>query len=78
VERRIAVAVVAVDSLRERSTEAAREYVLAVRARLSMEQSRYGPSASTRRSHQQLERSIGREELARLWPHADLDAVLAP
>jgi hypothetical protein len=72
------MAVREVSSIRERSTEAAREYVLTARARLEMEHHRYGPEAATRRSNQQLERSIAPEELARMWPHADIDAALAP
>jgi hypothetical protein len=72
------VAVVTIDSVRERSTEAARDYVETVRARLRMEERRYGPSAASRRSLQQLERSITPDELRRLWPHADLEAALAP
>jgi hypothetical protein len=67
-----------VNSVRERSTEAARAYVLTARARLRMEQARYGPAAGSRRSCQQLERSISAEELARMWPHADVEAALAP
>jgi hypothetical protein len=69
------VAVREVSSVRERSTVAAREYVLAARARLRMEEQRYGTS---RRSSQQLERSISPAELAKMWPHADIDAALAP
>jgi hypothetical protein len=72
------VAVTEVGSVRERSTEAARQYVLAARARLQMEQARYGPAAAERRSNQQLEHSISPGELARMWPHADVDAALAP
>jgi hypothetical protein len=70
--------VMEVSSVRERSTQAARAYVMAARARLSMEQHRYGPSAASRRSNQQLERSISAEELSRMWPHADIEAALEP
>jgi hypothetical protein len=63
--------------VRERSTEAARDYVLATRNRLQAELESYGPRVRDRRSHQLLEHSISQGELARLWPHADLTLVLA-
>ena len=63
--------------VRERSTQAARDYVQATRNRLQAELESYGPQVRVRRSYQHLEHSITREELARLWPHADLTLVLA-
>ena len=51
--------------------------MLVARDRLAAELARYGPQARQRRSFQQLERSISPEELARVWPAADLEVVLA-
>jgi hypothetical protein len=65
------------DTVSRQSTEAAREYVRVVRARLQMELARYGHEAQFRRSFQQLERSITPEELQRTWPYADIDAASA-
>jgi hypothetical protein len=67
-----------VSDVQLRSTEAARQYVLTARARLQMEERRYGPGAESRRSHQQLQRSLSPEELRKMWPHADVDQALAP
>lgn len=64
-------------SLQERSTEAAREYVRAVRSRLEMEVARHGDDAVLTRSYHDLQRSIAAEELARIWPYADLESALA-
>ena len=44
--------------------------------RLEMEVARHGKDAVLRRSYWELQRSISREELARTWPHADVDAAL--
>jgi hypothetical protein len=62
--------------VRERSTDAARDYVLATRNRLQAELESYGPQVRARRSYQHLEHSISEGELARMWPHADLTLVL--
>lgn len=65
------------EEVRRRSTAAAQEYVRVVTHRLQMELARHGDDVRTRRSCQALERSISPEELARMWPHADVDKVLA-
>jgi hypothetical protein len=62
--------------LGQRSTDAAREYVLATRARLRAEVERRGDQACEQRSFQRLQHSITAEELARTWPDADLAVVL--
>lgn len=66
-----------VDEVAARSTEACRAYVLAARARLNAELTRFGDAARERRSFQRLAASITASELARTWPAADLDVVLA-
>lgn len=62
--------------LAARSTDAARDYVLATRNRLRVEVEHQGADARARRSYQALERSISADELGRLWPHANLEVAL--
>jgi hypothetical protein len=62
--------------IRERSTEAARDFVLATRARLNAEVAREGEEAASHRSYQRLQQAISQDELLRTWPHADLTVVL--
>jgi hypothetical protein len=61
----------------QRSTEAARAYVLVARDRIRAEIARHGARALERPSCQRLQRSIAAEELQRTWPLADLQAALA-
>ena len=61
--------------LTRHSTEAARAYVLATRARLRAERARNGEAARDRRSYQRLERSISAAALAQVWPHAELRGI---
>jgi hypothetical protein len=63
--------------IRERSTEAARDFVLATRDRLHAEVAREGDEAASHRSFQRLQHAISDDELLRTWPHADLTIVLA-
>jgi hypothetical protein len=65
------------DEVRQRSTAAARDYVRVVVERLQMEIKRHGDHVLDSRSCQALERSISPAELARMWPHADVDEALA-
>ncbi len=62
--------------LRERSTEAARDYVLAARSHLQAETSHSGERASRQRSYRRLERTITVEALLRTWPYADVQQAL--
>jgi hypothetical protein len=71
------VNVFVIEDVRQRSTQAARSYVLATRQRMGAELGRSGAQARESRNYQQLERSITPEALARTWPQADLDEVLA-
>jgi hypothetical protein len=64
-------------TVQDHSTQAVREYIRVVRNRLEMEVARHGQDAVLRRSYWELQRSISREELARTWPLADVDAALA-
>ena len=61
--------------VRQRSTQAAQEYVRTTRNRLEAQLASHGPGVRQLRSYQQLERSIAEVEVARMWPLADLDAV---
>ena len=63
--------------IRERSTEAARDFVLVTRDRLNAEVAREGEQATSHRSYQRLQQAISQDELSRTWPHADLTLVLA-
>lgn len=69
--------VLVITELQRRSTEAARDYVQATRDRLGAELAREGPDARRRRSFQELEATITAVQLARVWPHADLEVALA-
>jgi SepF-like predicted cell division protein (DUF552 family) len=63
-------------TLRERSTQAAAEYVEATRRRLRMDVRRYGDEIRETRAYQQLEQSITAVELSSVWPHADVEEAL--
>lgn len=63
--------------LGERSTEAARGFVLVIRDRLDAEVARVGEQAVEHRSFQRLQHTISPGELLRTWPNADLAIVLA-
>jgi hypothetical protein len=62
--------------IRERSTAAARGYVLATRGRLQAETAHNGERVKQRHSYRQLERTITAEALARTWPYADVEQAL--
>lgn len=64
-------------NLVERSTEAARNFVLVTRDRLDAEVAREGDQAAEHRSFQRLQHAISPDELLRTWPNADLTLVLA-
>ena len=63
-------------TVRERSTEAAREFVRLTRDRMRLEVQRHGEDVVSSRSYRYLLRSIEPEELLRMWPQADVDRVL--
>lgn len=63
--------------LAERSTEAARDFVLVTRDRLGAEVAREGEQAAGHRSFQRMQHAISPDELLRTWPHADLTIALA-
>jgi hypothetical protein len=69
--------VLVVGKVEQSSTAAARSYVLVTRDRLRVEIERDGARARQRRSFQRLEHSISPQELAHMWPHADLQLALA-
>ncbi len=61
--------------VRQRSTQAAQEYVRSTRNRLEAQLASHGPGVRALRSYQQLESAITEEEIARMWPLADLEEV---
>jgi hypothetical protein len=67
---------VSAGSLRESSTQAARDYVLAVRQQLALAVARDGPAAAQQPSYRRLADSISPVQLRRCWPAADLDEAL--
>ena len=63
-------------TVRERSTEAAREFVCLTRDRMLLEVQRHGNDVIVSRSYGYLVRSIEPDELLRTWPQADVERAL--